>query len=541
MAILAIAFISCKKEEALTPINPPATAKVTMTKDVSLPDQNIQVPTAKVTSSATVSVGSVNGAVLLGGNFRFNSFGNFIASRDVKNFNFHIEEAGTVIYSSRTFPSVSNGVNTFDQMGNQLPKTKTFTFKFEYEVLATATDGTGADDGEQLSVTFYYAHQGSSYDTLGPVTLQRYTFVLTASSTLQTAVATTTPSVQNVFGNQEIPLLDELLTSIGGSNTVNKKTYRFIDPAVSPFITELRMYDGSTAIGTTPVINGTAVFTNTFMVSTTKTITLKAVVGTVDQNLSGKNLKLISDKTEYTDAGGASKVNDVDRTGNSQYLFRTLPEIKKENVPSFTITNGVSKEYYRYSVKFPNATGSQQQFTYEISLVDQSGNDTLFLKNFKIFENNIDVTSQYRITKQNGLVDTIFTEADTKLVFTKVSGGGETLFQAGVSKTFSFQATAVGFNHPGNSVSVNLIGDDTPPPPDFKYVTTGGIPNSDVELASNNQPSSPSQAVNYMFGDYSNTPSSSNVNNSTPDHYCGAATGKPVLTRAGLGANYFNN
>ncbi len=544
MAIFAIGFIACNKKDdgflqIITP--PPVAPKVTIVKDGSQPDQDIQVPSMKVTSFATVGVGSVNGAVLLGGNFKFNQFGSFIASRDIKNFTFYIEEAGNVIYTSRTFTSVSNATNSFEQMAKQLPKTKTFTFKFEYEVKATATDGTGPDDGEQLSVTFYYSHQNSSYDTLGPVTLQRYTFVLTASSVLETGVASTTPQVQNVFGNQEVSLLDEILTSTGGVSTVNKKTYRFVDPTVSSGISMLKMYDGSTSIATASINNGVAVFTNTFSVTTTKTITLKAVIGSVNQTLSGKNLKLISDKTEYTDAGGSPKVNDADRIGTDQYLLRTAPEITKETVPTFTITNGVSREYYRFKVLFPNANGSQQQFTYEFNLVDQNGNDTLMLKNLKIFENGVDATTQYRITKQNGSVDTVITESDTKLVFTKVAGGGEATFQSGISKSFSLWATASGFNHAGNSVSVNLIGDDNPPPPDLKYVTNGGIPNSSVRLANGNSATSSSQSANYIFGDSSSNPSSGNANNSTPDHYSGAVTGKPILDRNGLGSNFFNN
>jgi hypothetical protein len=543
MAIFAMGFIACNKKDDgfLQIITPTVVPKVTIVKDGSQPDQDIQVPSMKVTSSATVGVGSVNGAVLLGGNFKFNQFGSFIASRDVKNFTFYIEEAGNVIYTSRTFASVSSGTNSFEQMAKQLPKTKTFTFKFEYEVKTTATDGTGPDDGEQLSVTFYYSHQNSSYDTLGPVTLQRYTFVLTASSTLETGVASTTPQVQNVFGNQEVSLLDEILTSTGGVSTVNKKTYRFDDPSVSTGISMLKMYDGSTSIATANITNGVAVFTNTLSVATTKTITLKAVIGSVNQTLSGKNLKLISDKTEYTDAGGSPKVNDVDRIGTDQYLLRTAPEITKEAVPAFTITNGISREYYRFKVLFPNANGSQQQFTYEFNLVDQNGNDTLLLKNLKIFENGIDVTNQYRITKQNGSIDTAITETDTKLVFTKVAGGGETTFQSGIAKSFSLWATASGFNHSGNSVSVNLIGDDNPPPTGFKYVTNGGIPNSSVKLANGNSTTSPTQSANYIFGDSSSNPSSGNANNSTPDHYSAAVTGKPILDGNGLGSNFFNN
>jgi hypothetical protein len=545
--ILAIVFATmitaCTKKDSMQSISPTPVVhpRITITKDISRPDQQVQVPMVRVTNSATVDVNNVLGSVILGGRFSFNPFGSFVASRDVKNFSYRIKDGATIIDSSKKFATVSDGINAFTQTGKNLENTKVYTFEFIYDVASTATDG-GVDDGCSLDVTFYYSQKASSYDTLGPVTLQKNIFVITPNSTLETGVASTTPQTQNVFGNQEVGLLDEVLTSTGGTNTINKKTYRFADPSVSTVgITTLRMYEGSTLLGTATVSSGIATFTNTFNIATSKTITVKAVVGSVNQNLSGKNLKLISDKTEYTDAGGVLKVNDIDRSGFDQYLLRTMPDITKESVSAFTIVNGVSREYYRFKVVFPNANGSQQQFTYELSLVDPNNTDTLILKNVKIFENGIDVTSQYRITKQNGLVDTVFTESDTKLVFTKIADGGETKFQAGVPKLFSLWATAIGFNDSGNSTSVNLIGDDVPPPFDHKFVNNGGTSNSSVKLANGNLSTSSTHAANYMFGDCSSSSPSSNVNNSTPDHYNGAVTGKPLLDRNGLGANYFNN
>ncbi len=545
LCIIAGLFSACKKDkETLTPITPAVKQAPTFKRDTTYPDKVLIVPYVDtILFSAEVDVKDALGMTPIGSNISFAFTGAFKPSDDLQNIYSVIKDGNTAVYTSEVLPTVSDGVTSFTQKAFPgFTPAKVYKVEVHGKVLASASDGGGIEDRSTVTFNLIYQSDGSAINKTLSVAGQTLTFALTPSSVLETAVASTTPLTDNVTGGQEVFLMDETLTSTGGTNTVNKKTYRFADPTVSSAVTMLKMYEGSAILGSATVTNGVAIFTNTFNVVTTKTVTVKAVVGSVNETVSGKSLKLISDKTEYTDIAGASKVNDIDRISNDQYVLRTIPTLKKESTPDFTITNGQSKEYYSYSLTFSGTgEGSQQQFTYSIRVVDPNVLDTPILKSFRVFEGGVDMTAQYRMTKK-GVIDSVFTKSDTAVTFTKIGNGGETVFQAGISKIISVQATPYGFNGPGASVSIALIGDDIVPPSDAKFLSLGGVPNSAVKLSPvNGGTSSVVQKANYIFSDHSASISSANADNSTFDHYCAAVTGKPVLKGAGLDRNFFHN
>lgn len=514
--MFAIGFIACKKEaDLIPPITPTSIAKVTIVKDVSQPDENIQVPAVKVTSSATVSVGSVNGTVLLGGSFKFNSFGSFVASRDVKNFTFQIEETGNVIYTSRTFASVSNGLNSLEQMATQLPKTKTFTFKFEYEVKVTATDGTGADDGEQLSVTFFYSHQNSPYDTLGPVTLQRHTYSLTTSSTVTVTRDLSDLSQSNwtFISGEEFEESKIKLISTGGTSILTALEFMVVgDPDVRNGISNVKVYEGTTPLGSAVFSSYLATVPMNFILpdAVIKTLPTHLVVGQVNDLVSAgtgaQTIELILTKVRYTDAGGTPKVIDIGLQSNKFALLKSRQVIT--SIPlSGVIQNGLLSDGFKFKVESIGNKSSNHQFGLDFTLTDNPTHvDTLYYKNMYVKVNNSLYTA--RLTNANEQIIDSIGPGTTKVFVTFVSGTGEVVTNPGPGTEFTIGGRWGGFNHPADPDNVSIELDTTRASVSytFRYVNAGASPNNlTSKVFSSTTANAGAVRVGYIWSDYSAT------------------------------------
>lgn len=543
LAILfALAFMACSKKKDDLIQQPPAPTKVapTLKENPAFPNMTmVGVKTDTIIASFYINPNDANAMTTTGpSSISFIYSGAFRPSTGYKNIYFTVTGPGIAPFTSEIKTNVIDAEDYFSQWSRSFASNTGYLVQIHSDITTSATDGAGADDKCNVVFKLVYQSDGSATNKTLIDTGQTITFSRISTSTLETAIAPTSPSVQNTLDGQEVPLMDELLTSTGGINTVNKKTYKFFDPSVSSVVTSVKMYEGSSLIGTATPVNGLAVFTNSFTVSTAKTITLKVSVGSVDETTSGKSFKLISDKTEYTDVGGAAKVNDVDRVGSDQYVFAALPTITKGNVNTGSpLVDSTVRDLFTHTISSVRTMGTKT-FCYGIKLNDPNNNNVLLLKNIVLFEGTTDVTSQYSITKQNGATDSIFTEADTKLFFTKISGNGESIITGGIPKAFTIKAKVIGFNDSlkTDNISVELLGDAIPPPFDYKYVNTGGTV-SPSRLFNTNSPSASAIMVHFMLTDHSATPHSSASGISSPDHFSGAGTGKPIFT--GLTANYF--
>lgn len=511
-----IFFTACNKnkDDLRPPIvnNPPVTyPKITIAKELSNTDGVIQVPSVKVTSSATVSVGAVNGAVLLGGNFKFNTFGSFNSSRDVKNFTFKIlDTAASVIYTSPTYSSVINGVNSFQQMGNQLPKTKTYTFKFEYEVMATATDGTGPDDGEQLSVTFYYSHQNSSYDTLGPALLQTHVYTTTSSSTLQTSLDPLTPGNQTITGNQEIKLLTMKLKSVGGASILDKQTIQFSDANAAAIISLVNVYDTASSVSTfigSGIVSGQTAIVNLNLnlpENVEKTFLIKAVIGNITLAASGSKLSATSDKITYKDAGGMQKTNDVDIVGNIFTLLKATQIIT--SVPlSGNLQNNTLTDGNKVTVLSKGGNSSTKQLTYKVVLTDNAPHvNLLSYKNFYLKVGGA-VMTNVRFENALGQVIDSIGPGENIVRVTFFSGTHAYVNPVGTPIEYIFGGRFTGYTDQttdGDVGSIELILVDNPT--SYRFVNSGvGPDNLTAKLFSSPTANAGAVVQNYAWFDMS--------------------------------------
>jgi hypothetical protein len=235
--------------------------------------------------------------------------------------------------------------------------------------------------------------------------------------------------------------------------------------------------------------------------------TIKAVIDPMSlySNYSSYDFTVVLDKVTARPVGVNTDYSDpTDRTGATFTAFKSFPVVTKAPVPSLAIINNQQIELYRYAVNATNGVIAQKQCAFEIILNDQTTDDTLFLKNFKVFEDGVDVTSQYRFTDANGFIDTLFSETDINLYCTKIAGTGEATTPVGGTKTWSFKASVYGFNHAGegDGISVKLLGDATSAV-GLKYLNTGGISNSNARLASTATAQSSAPMQNFLWSDHS--------------------------------------
>lgn len=504
---IAIAF-GCKKPlEDLQPLNPTPTPhpRMTIVKDASRPDQTLQVPLLRVTNSATVDVGSVDGGVLLGGRFKFNAFGSFIASRDVKNFFYRIKDGATVIDSSSKFSTVSDGFNSFAQSAKQLVKTKVYTFEFIYDVAVTATDGVGLDDGCSLDVTFYYSQKTSPYDTLGPVTLQKNTFVLTPASSLETSLNSATPVSQRTTGGTEAHLLTFDVTSMGGANIMLEQGYRF-ENILTPTVTDVRVYlVGGALVGTGTISGQTAVVTFNTVVpeNTTLTYSMWVPVGTITSSFSGTNLKAALDYVKYRSADGTVKTNHADRVSNNIFAYKSTLSLTYNPLSGSIVDSVVMNAYQWMETASSAGSMAKKQNTFAIVFADNGFDDSLKLYP-QMFEGTTDITSLGYFSNQNGDTVKFLKEGDSKLFFTLITGMGERIIPAGGSKTYTLKIRPVGFKHSGDGdgYSVQLLIDQFPTPFNFKFLNKG-ISGFDAKISDVASSNGQAQSQNLVISDMS--------------------------------------
>jgi hypothetical protein len=505
LAILATGFLSCKKGHDSVQSTPPTThPRMTIVKEVARPDQTIQVPLVRVVHSATVDVGSVDGAVILGGKFSFTPFGSFVASRDVKNFFYRIKDGAAVIDSSKKFATVSDGINSFSQAAKQLERTKVYTLEFIYDVASTATDGAGIDDGGSLDVAFYYSQKASPYDTLGPITLQKNTFVVQPASSIETTVNTGTPVTQNAVGGQEVEVLRYDLRSIGGNNTVTEQGFRF-DNVLTPTIIQAKVYGGSSLVGSATISGQTAVVSINAVIpeNAVTTYSLRLPVGAVSSDFSRTNIKATLDYVKYTSASGEVKTNQMDRAGNDIFVFKSIPTVAHQPL-SGVIIDSTEADGYKVAISAPSSGAvALKTISFPIIFADNGTNDTLRLLP-KLMVNGTGVNAQGVWTRQNGDTTSVIGEGDTQMTFTFTTGIGEVTIPAGSSITITLRLFRLGFKHPfdGDGFSVGFAVDQTSIDPTYKFLNKGSS-GWNAKLFSSSVQSGGAVVANFVWSDKS--------------------------------------
>lgn len=503
-------FSACKKEKIDSPNSGGNVIEVSFKKDSSVVDQTIQPPKNNfVTFSGAVNTGSVNGFQLTSVEISLIKGGDAGSPKDyLRRIYFTIEDADGVSYTSVIKDSVVNNSFSFDNFLKNYGQFKTLIIKLHADILPGATNGTGLEDNLVVSMRFFYTEGGSAVPRQTKVVVgQKITFSSgpsTVTSNLQTEISSANPSTDTIVGLQEIEILRTKMTSTKGTSVVTDQSFLLSDINASAIVSNLKVYDGSTLVGSGVVSNGSVLVPMNVSITenASKTFSIKAVIGNVGVNASGSSLKITLDNVSYKDPVGIIKNNDTNRVSNSFVLLKAIQTIT--SVPlSGNLQNGVLVDANKISILSVGSNTATKQLTYKVTLTDNATHtDTLSFKNlyFKIGGTLVNA----KFTNSAGqVIDSVGPGDGIVRVTFAVSGFHEYINPVGSSVEYTLGGRFTGFNHQmqdGDVGSVELLMNDNPT--NYRIVNSGVAPNNiSAKLFDSQAGNSGAVVQNYLWSD----------------------------------------
>lgn len=503
--LFATAVLSaCHKDKTLVPNNPPTTiVPATLKKDSSSLDQTVQTPkNNQLIYAGILNTGSISGFTVTTVKVSLKQGGDAASPVNyLRRIYFVIEDA--VAYTSDPKDSVTTAEFTFPNFLKNFPQYQNRGIRVYADILSSATNGTGLVDDLKVSVQLSYNGRNGNdidYFVTPMVEGQKITFggpppVFTVSSVADPA----TPASGVILDGQEKEALryGVKLTGVSGNVTEHRL---LVQGQATNAVTALKLFDGPTFIAQANVSNGVATIVTNDAISAgaQKNYIVKPIVSVTTGDVSNYDFTVTLDAVKAVSTAGEQKTDGTDRSGNPFTVLKAILDIKKVAVPTLLITNG-AMDLYTVDLTAVNGDVSLKELTYDILLNDQGADDTLFAKNFQIFNGSgLDITNQFRFTDVNSNIDTLFSESDSKLRATRISGTGETIIPNGTTLRLRFRAVIGGFNHPldGDGFSVIPVV-DVVSSIGLKFLNSGGLTNGNAKLHSSATPSG--SAVNFYI------------------------------------------
>lgn len=508
-------FSACSKKDVPSP-NPgtPNTLPVTFKKDSSVVDMTIQpAKNNQNLFEGKLNTGSLNGFNLTNIKVKFIKDGDAAMPKDyIRRIYAVVEGPASGAYTTEIKDSVNNEFS-FNSFVRNFAQHQVGSVKIYADILASSTNGTGLEDNLSLEVQLSYTGYlggGSSleYFQTNPVVGHKTIFSTQPQPFSISSVADpSTPVSGLILHGEEKPGLSYGVKFSGASGTITEHKF-ILQGQASTAVTALKLFDtNNNFIAQGNVSNGlvSIVASDAISLGVEKKFIVKPVVSVSSGSLSNYDFNIVLDEVKgFSSITGEQKTDGTDRTGNSFRVLKALIEIKKVAVPTLVITNGVM-DLYTVDITAINGDVALKELTYDILLNDQGINDTLSLKNFQILNGSgSDLTSQFRFTDASGAIDTFFSESDSKLRTTRISGTGETVIPMGTTLRLRFRATVDGFNHPSDGDGIAIIPViDATSSVGLKYLNTGGLVNGNARLYSSASPSSSATSFYLIWSDMS--------------------------------------
>jgi hypothetical protein len=307
-----------------------------------------------------------------------------------------------------------------------------------------------------------------------------------------------------ITGSQEFEVLKTVFTSRAGNSIITDQSFLLSDINASAIVSSLKVYDGSTLVGSGVVSNGSVLVPMNVSITenASKTFSIKAVIGSVGVNASGSSLKVTLDNVSYKDPSGVTKNNDTNRVSNSFVLLKAMQTIT--SVPlSGNLQNGVLVDVNKISILSVGGNTANKQLTYKVTLTDNATHiDTISFKNlyFKIGGTLVNA----KFTNSAGqIIDSVGPGDGIVRVTFAVSGFHEYINPVGSSVEYVLGGRFTGFNHQaqdGDVGSVELLMNDNPT--NYRIVNSGVAPNNiSAKLFDSQAGNSAAVVQNYLWSD----------------------------------------
>jgi hypothetical protein len=351
LCIIAGLFSACKKDNDLVTLITPVVTNVPPTlKTNPVFPNTVMVGQKDDTVIASIILNANDAAAFANTgatSISFVSAGAFKPSTGYQNMYYTIKGPSNFLpVMSDKKTTVVDGENPFIPWNRGFVQNTAYLLEVHAKVTDAATDGVGPDDQCTVIFKMMYQSDGSAQNKTLIDTAQTITFSRTLTSVIETNVDPVISAPQTITGNQEVSLLTMKVKSIGGVSALTNQTIVVSDPTVAAVVSSVKVYDSSAAgmvpIGSATLSGQTAVvpFTISIPENVEKTFVIKGVVGNVTVNASGSTFSATSDKITYKDAGGLSKVNDIDRVGGMFTLLKATQIITSVLLPG-TLQNGI--------------------------------------------------------------------------------------------------------------------------------------------------------------------------------------------------------
>lgn len=153
-------------------------------------------------------------------------------------------------------------------------------------------------------------------------------------------------------------------------------------------------------------------------------------------------------------------------------VYRSYPKFTYVN-PGQTLVNGAENDIFKFKVRANGESIALKQLQFSADVVDNVGSiNNLSLKEFKLYQGNIDLTNKVLITKSNGLslrygVSDLKTGLDQYFYITWIkdytTGMEEEVIPGGAEYEYTIKATLGGFNNDADNdyIRVHLNNLDT--------------------------------------------------------------------------------
>ena len=514
--VIATMITACsKKDMQTTTPTTPNSIGVSFKKDSSVVDQTIKPPkNNQLLFSGVFTTGSINGFSLTNVSVTLKGQGDTAVPRDyLRQLYFTIEGGtATITPSGNKKDSVTANDFSFPSFVCNIAQYQTRLLRIYGDILPSATNSTGTEDNLVIIVKLTYTGHDQNNNTIEYFQMplvEGQKIIFTGTPAVPTFSVTSiadlaTPASSTILDNQEKSVLSYGVKLNGVSGTITEHRF-LIQGAAANAVSSVKLFSGGAFIAQAPVVAGSVLISTADVVSAgiQKNYSVSAVVSVGTGDVSNNDFTITLDAVTARSTANEQKSDGTDRVGNPFTVLKAVLDIKKVSVPTLLITNG-AMDLYTVDLTAVNGDVALKEFTYDIFLNDQGVNDTLTLKNFQILNGSgVDITNQFRFTDAASIIDTLFSESDSKLRTTRISGTGETVIPAGTTLRLKFRAVVGGFNHPadGDGFSVIPITDGTSST-GLKYLNSGGISNGNAKLYSS--ATSSTSAVNFylIWSDY---------------------------------------
>lgn len=489
-AVIFFAACTKKTEDLRPPVNPP-TVKVApaLVTNPTFHDMTmVGVKTDTVVASFWLNPNDAAGMTTAGpSSISFIYSGAFKPSTGYKNIYFVATGPNGFYFKSDPVQNVADAGNYFNQWSRSFAPNTGYLIEIHADVTVFATDGIGADDKCAIVFKLVYQSDGSNQNKILIDTGQTITFSKVASSTLETSLDPMTPANQTIIGNQEVELVRMKIKSIGGPSFIENQTVQLGDLNALTAVSTVKVYDSAAGVSTligTGTISGQSSVVNlnlTIAENAEKTFLVKVSIGSIVGNVSGSNLSATSDKINYKDAGGTSKVNDIDRVGNIFSLIKAK-QVFTSVALSGILQNNTLADGCKNKITSVGGNTATKQLTYEVTLVDNGTHvDTLSYVNLYLKVNGV-LQTNVRFTNSAGQIIDSIGPGDKIVHVTYVSGPAESINPVGVGTEYVLGGRFKGFIHlssDGDLASIKLIAVDAPLPSGaYRYANSGVAPDN---------------------------------------------------------------